>query len=122
MELKISSRHLEITPAIRDYAQKKTERMHRYFDRIQEIQVVLDKHDRAYEAEVIADVEHHEPFVAKHSEEDLYACIDQAVDKVERQLSDHKERLRNRKHTNAAQAQEAGRPQPPGGPRRKPAG
>lgn len=101
MEFKISGRHLEITPAIRDYAHKKTDRMHRYFDRIQEVQVVVDKTDRSFEVEVIADVEHHEPFIAKHQNEDLYACIDETVDKVERQLSDHKQKLRNRKHNNA---------------------
>ena len=98
MEFKISGRHLEITPAIHDYAEKKTARLHRHFDRIQEIQVVVEKHDRGIDVEIIVDVEHHDDFVAKADEADVYACIDLAVDKLERQLTDHKERLRNRKH------------------------
>jgi putative sigma-54 modulation protein len=98
MEFKITGRHLEITPAIHDYAQSKTERLHRHFDKIQEIQVVVDKHDRGLEVEIIVDVEHHDDFIAKVVNADLYACIDLTVDKLERQLTDHKERLRNRKH------------------------
>ena len=98
MEFKISGRHVEITQPIHEYARKKTERVHRYFNRVQEVQVVVAKNDRKYEVEVIVDVEHHEPFIARHQEEDLYACLDQAVDKVERQITDHKEKLRNRKH------------------------
>jgi putative sigma-54 modulation protein len=98
MEFKITGRHLEITPAIREYAQKKTERVHRYFNRIQEIQVVVDKQDRSFEVELIVDVEHHDSFIARHKDVDLYAAIDQTLDKMERQLTDHKEKLRNRKH------------------------
>jgi putative sigma-54 modulation protein len=98
MEFKISGRHIEITEPIHDYAEKKMSRVHKYFDRVQEVQVVVDKHDRNFDVEVIVDVEHHEPFIARHQEEDLYACLDQALDKMERQLTDHKEKLRNRKH------------------------
>jgi putative sigma-54 modulation protein len=93
MDFKITGRHIEVTDAIREYARQKTERLHRYYDRIQEISVVIDQHDRACEVEVIVDVEHHDPFVAKHRGEDLYGCIDQTVDKLERQLTDFKERL-----------------------------
>lgn len=98
MEFKITGRHLEITPAIREYAQGKTQRLHRFFDRIQQIAVVVDQRDRLFEVEIITDVEHHDSFVARGKGADLYACIDEVVDKAERQLVDHKERLRNRKH------------------------
>jgi ribosome-associated translation inhibitor RaiA len=37
-------------------------------------------------------------FIAHHDQGDAYACIDGCVDKLERQLTDHKEKLRNRKH------------------------
>ncbi|QNN21304.1 ribosome-associated translation inhibitor RaiA [Planctomycetales bacterium ZRK34] len=98
MELKITGRHLEITPAINDYASRKCARFDRYFDRIQSIEVVIDKLGQSFEVEVIVDVEHHDSFIAKAKDEDLYACIDSVSDKIERQLTDHKEKLRNRKH------------------------
>lgn len=98
MQFKISGRHIDITPAIREYAAKKTEKLHRYFDRIQEIVVVVDTVDHRFEVEIIADIEHHDPIIAKRVENDLYAAIDATVDRMERQLTDHKEKLRNRKH------------------------
>jgi putative sigma-54 modulation protein len=98
MEFKISGRHVVITPPIRDYAAKRTEKLHKYFDRIQEIAVVVDQHDRGFEVELVVDVEHHAPFIARRKGEDVYACVDECVDVLERQLTDHKERLRNRKH------------------------
>lgn len=101
MEFKISGKHIEITPPIHEYAEKKTSKLHRYYDRIQEIAVVVDKSDRQIGVELIVDVEHHEPFIARDKHEDLYAALDLAVDKMERQLTDHKEKLRNRKHIHA---------------------
>jgi putative sigma-54 modulation protein len=99
MEFKISGRHMEITPAIREYAEQKTSRLPRFFNRIQSIQVVIDKHDpNHFEVEIVADIEHAKDIVTKRTSEDLYAAIDKAVDKTERQLTDHKEKLRNRKH------------------------
>jgi putative sigma-54 modulation protein len=99
MEFKITGRHIDVTPAIREYAQK-IERLHRYFDRIQSIECILEKRDNShlFEVELIVDVEHFHAMVAKDKHEDLYAAIDRVTDKMERQLTDHKERLRNRKH------------------------
>ena len=98
MQFKISGRHIEITDAINEYAKTKTDKLHRYFDRIQEILVVIDKHDREFETELILDIEHHGPIIAKSKREDLYASIDRVIDKAERQLTDHKNKLRNQKH------------------------
>jgi len=98
MDFTISGRHLEVTEAIHDYAEKKTAKLPRYYDRVQEISVVIDKRDREFEVELIVDVERADSFLAKGSGDDLYACIDDVVDKAERQLTDHKEKIRNRKH------------------------
>ena len=98
MDFKSSGRHVEVTPAIREYAEKRTGKLPRYYDLVQQINVVIDQRDRHFEVELIVDVEHAEAFVARASGEDLYACIDEAVDKAERQLTDHKEKCRNRKH------------------------
>ena len=99
MEFKVTGRHVDITDAIRDYAEKKTARLSRYYDRIQAIDVVIDQRDRVFSVELVVDIEHADDIRAKVEGEDLYACIDGAVDKAERQLTDHKEKLRNRKHS-----------------------
>lgn len=98
MQIKISSKHMELTPAIESYATRKAEKLRRFFDRISQIEVVIDKSRNGYTTEIITDVEHHEPFVATGEHDDLYACIDVGVDRCARQLKDHKSRLRDNKH------------------------
>lgn len=98
MQITISSKHLQITPAIEAYAQKKAAKLRRFFDRIQQIDVVIAKVRNGYSVEFLTDVEHHDPFVAMAEHADMYACIDLGLDRATRQLKDHKSRLRNRKH------------------------
>ena len=99
MEITVTGRQVEITEPIRDYAYEKAGKLRKYFDRISMIEVVAGKHDhRTFDAEMIAHVDGHEHFVSHGKGDDLYACIDETTDKMERQLTDHKEKLRNRKH------------------------
>ena len=99
MQINISSKHMDLTPAIEEYAQKKVDRLTRFFDRIQQVEVIIDKFKNRYSVEIIADVEKHEPFIATSESDNLYACIDLGVDRAVRQLTDHKSRLRDNKHT-----------------------
>jgi len=98
MEMHVTGRHVEVTDAIREYAEEKLARLPRYFDRVQSIELICDHRDHHHEVEAIVDAEHTHPFVAKATGEDVYALIDGVMDKLQRQLSDHKKRLRNRKH------------------------
>ena len=98
MEITITGRHMDITPAIREYASEKVSKLPRYYDRVQSIEVIAQKTDRHQEIEIIVHVDRSDPFVCKTTGSDLYACIDEAVEKLERRLTDHKDRLRNRKH------------------------
>lgn len=99
MEIKVSGKHLDITDAIRDYATEKVAKLPRYFDRVQQIHVIADRADHnRFNVEILVEAERTDSFVARVTVPDLYAGIDEAVQKMERQLTDHKERLRNRKH------------------------
>lgn len=90
---------MDITPAIQQYADSKCGRLTRYFDRIQEIVVVVEEQpkSRQFAAEIRVDVEHHEDFVAHAQGQDLYEAIDLCIDKMTRQLTEFKERLKNSK-------------------------
>ncbi len=98
MQVNISGKHMELTPPIEDYAFRKVEKFPRYFDRIQQIDVVIDRAKNGYVVEIITNVEHHDPFVASSTHQDLYACIDLCIDRSVRQLKDHKSKLRDNKH------------------------
>ena len=99
MIITISGRHFDITPAIRTHAEEKAKKLTKYYDLIKEIEVVMDGSSKQKHVEMIVSAEHKNMFVAKVDGDDLYGCIDQVIHKLERQLTDHKERFRNRKHT-----------------------
>ena len=98
MIVTVSSRHMGVTPALKSFAEQKAERLVKFYDRIQEIEVILDSGKDATRVEMIVNAEHKGMFIAHHDEGDAYACIDGCCEKLERQLSEHKKKFRNRKH------------------------
>jgi putative sigma-54 modulation protein len=102
----ISTRHMEATDALKSYASQKVGKLTRYYDRIQEIEVILDRQKDAVDVQMIVNGEHRNMFIANHNEGDAYACIDACVDKLERQLTDHNKKIKNRKHTPQAQPEQ----------------
>lgn len=98
MTVTVIGRHMEVTPALKDYAEQKANKLSKYYDLIQEIEVVLDNAKDAPRVEMIVNAEHRNTFVAHHEEGDAYACIDGCMHKLERQITEHKKKFRNRKH------------------------
>lgn len=99
MRIQVTAKHMELTPAIQQYAEQKAGKLPRYYDGVQSITVVLERPKSDHvEVEIRADVEKHSDFVAKASGQDVYECIDLALDKVHRQLAEFKDRLKNPKH------------------------
>jgi len=102
MQITVTGKHLDITEPIRTYANEKANKLSKYFDQILSVEVIADKSENHhYEIEMIVHVAHHDPFIAVTKGDDLYATIDQAEGKLERQLSDHKSKLKNHKHNPA---------------------
>lgn len=98
MDIIVTGRHFEVTPAIREHAESKVAKLPRYFDRVTEIEIVIDKAQNGQQVEIIVHAENASPFIGHVTADDAYSAIDMVVDKLERQLTDHKEKLRNRKH------------------------
>jgi putative sigma-54 modulation protein len=93
MELNITARHLKLTSAIADYAQKKLDKAKKYLDHLIWAQVVLDVEKTRHIAEFVIHASGH-TFTAKEESADLYAAIDLASDKMDMQLRRYKERRR----------------------------
>lgn len=100
MDIIITGRHMPITEAIEQHAQEKAGKLSRYYDRLAKIEIIVEKAEdqRHYKVEFIAHVDGQDHLIANSSEEDLYRGIEQAVQKMERQLTDLKEKLRSHKH------------------------
>ena len=97
MNISISGRHMEVTDALRAYIEKKIARLSKFHHRISEMEVVLGAEGQNLKVELIVKADHHQPFVVHQTREDAYACVDEVVDKIERQLRRHKEKSRNHK-------------------------
>ncbi len=105
MNLTISGHHLEVTQALREYVLNKLSRVIRHFDQVVDVNVLLTvekqkEKDRRQRAEVTLHVKGREIFV-EHSHGDLYAAIDELMDKLDRQVCRHKDRVQNHHHTAA---------------------
>jgi len=97
MNLVISGRHVAVTPSIRSYLESKLSRIRRHFDHVIDVNVILAADHLAREVEVTCHVAGKEIFV-KSGDPDLYAAIDAAADKLDRQVIKHKDRLHAHPH------------------------
>ncbi len=105
MNLTISGHHLDVTPALREYVLTKLDRVTRHFDQVVDISVLLTveklkEKERRQKAEVTLHAKGKDIFV-EQSHEDLYAAIDQLMDKLDRQVVKHKDRLQDHHHVAA---------------------
>ncbi len=102
MNLTISGHHIEVTPALRSYVTTKLDRIKRHFDQVVDVKVLLTvekqtEKDLRQRAECNIHVKGTDMF-AESSHADLYAAVDELVDKLDRQVVRHKSRLQNHHH------------------------
>ncbi len=91
--VKVTGRHLPITPAINDYVTRKIEGLHLDYPRIIEAHVILEVEKYRHSAEVVLVCSNHITIEACEETNDMYAAIDEVVDKVQRQMRKYKTRL-----------------------------
>jgi putative sigma-54 modulation protein len=92
MQINISGHHVEITPALRDYAEEKIKRLERHFDQITRSDLTLTVEKLRQKAECNVHVSGSD-LHASSEDENMYAAIDSLSDKLDRQLLKHKEKL-----------------------------
>ena len=102
MNMTISGHHLEVTPALRGYVISKLDRITRHFDQVVDVKVLLTvdnmkEKDSRQRAECNVHVKGRDIF-AESSHADLYAAVDELVDKLDRQVVRHKDRLKDHHH------------------------
>lgn len=103
MLITVTGKHVRITDAIKKHAEAKTAKLPRYYDNINQIEVVIDgTYKGNIEVEVIARAEHSKVFVVTERGMDAYRCIDLAVHKLQRQLRRKKTKERGKKHVRGA--------------------
>lgn len=94
MQINFTGHRLEITPALREYAISKFDKLQRHFDKISSIHVVFDVEKLRQIAEATLHVSKAELHASSESE-NMYSSIDSLVEKLDRQLIKHKEKLKS---------------------------
>jgi putative sigma-54 modulation protein len=94
MQITISGHHVEVTDSMREYVTSKIERLTHHHDRITSTHVILSVDKLIQKAEATIHVSGKDVF-ADATNDDLYAAIDSLVDKLDRQLIKHKEKMRS---------------------------
>jgi putative sigma-54 modulation protein len=92
MQINITGHHVELTEALRDYVNSKFERIVRHFDHLTDIHCILTVEKLNHKAEATLQVSGGTLF-ADSVEGDMYAAIDGLIDKLDRQVKKHKEKL-----------------------------
>lgn len=92
MQINLTGHHVDITDALRAFVDTKFTKLERHFDHVTDMHVILTVEKNRHTAEATVLVSGNTLF-ADATEDDMYAAIDALVDKLDRQVIKHKEKL-----------------------------
>ncbi|MGZ4198989.1 MAG: ribosome hibernation-promoting factor, HPF/YfiA family [Thermoleophilia bacterium] len=106
MKIQIKGRHIVVTDALREFAEEKLSKVHKYLgekhiDEVTRVELELsvekNPHNNAHSQVAEATVFTRGPVIrAKESSNDMYASIDLVAEKVERQVKKYRDRIQHR--------------------------
>ena len=101
MSVNVKGRNIDVTPALKEYVEKKITKVTKQFKTVGDISAVLkvEKGNHIVEITVPASGI---LLRAQETTKDMYSSIDLVVEKIERQIHKYKPRLMKRKYSNFA--------------------
>lgn len=102
MNIKILGHHVEITPAMRSHLEDKLKKISAHFDQVQNMTITLSinnekEKDLRNHAEITLHLKGKDLFAEAHNA-DMYHAMDLVVDKLDRQVIKHKEKVQDHHH------------------------
>ncbi len=94
MQVNLTGHHVDLTDALRAYVDEKIARLERHFDHVTNVHVILSVEKLNQKAEATVHIAGADVF-ADSVHQDMYAAIDALVDKLDRQVIRHKEKLKS---------------------------
>jgi putative sigma-54 modulation protein len=94
MQWSVTGHHVEITQSLRNYVGTKLAKLERHFDNMTDIHCVLTVEKLQHKAEATIHLGGG-TIHADSIEPDMYAAIDILIDKLDRQVKKHKEKLQD---------------------------
>jgi len=111
MQIIITGKNVEITPAIRQYAQEKLSKMQKYLETISDAHVILSLQKYLHIVEITLRV-NGITIRAEERSQDMYSSLDLVIDKIERQVRRYKEKIVTRGVRKANRTEASNRPLP----------
>lgn len=99
MQVMVTFRHVEPTEGLRQHAEEKVQRVHKYLRRPIEAHVILSVEKQRHICEVQLTANHLN-ITATEETGDLYSAIDLAITKIERQVKKHTAKYKEHKGPN----------------------
>ena len=97
MKIRVAERHMAVSQALSDYAVTKVSSLSKYFDGIISIEIVMNVEKESQIVELVAHLIKRKTAKAHAGSTDMYASIDEAVDKLKHQLTKAKEQIKTRR-------------------------
>ena len=94
MQINFTGHHIEVTPALRQFAQEKFSKLGKHFDKITSVNVVFQVEKLRQIAEATILVSKGELHASSESD-NMYTAIDLLIDKLDKQLVKHKEKMKD---------------------------
>lgn len=94
MQVSVTGRHVEVTGAMKQHVEDKISKIKRHFDHVTDVHVILTVEKLEQKAEATVQISGAKLF-ADDVQEDMYAAIDNMVDKLDRQIIKHKEKTQS---------------------------
>lgn len=98
MNIIVNGRNIEVTHALRDYAEKKISKFERYLPNISEATITLSVQKYQHKAEVLLKVNGY-LIQAEGVTGELYSAIDDVFEKLEKQVKRYKEKINSHRKT-----------------------
>lgn len=97
MKIVFKGKHIEVTNAMRNYVEKRLNKIERHFDHILEVIVTLSVEKNRQIVEVTLQASR-ALIRAEEETDDMYASMDKVADKLERQIQKYKDKYLKKSH------------------------
>lgn len=92
MQLTMTARHCELSEAQKEHATQEINRLSRYSDHILSADLIVTREKYRFTSELVVHVEG-VMLASKEEDTEMYAALDQAIQKMTRQLKKHNGKL-----------------------------
>jgi putative sigma-54 modulation protein len=95
MKISVTGRHMDVTDVMREYALEKAEKLTKYFENIQRVEIILNpEKEGRFSAELVVHAPRGSVLVVHAVQMTATAAVDTALDKMERHLTKLKDKLK----------------------------